>query len=258
MAKFKCFLIKNIVCMPNYHYDSITLGELDFVTSTGRATDTSKLIVKNQWDDNQFGINFTKDSLLDNVIGVFSSRYRGGTGYATDYWLYYQFDEPQELVSFGLAMKSDVANTPDERWTSFDIYAGASVDALETHQHITCNFPPSNPTSLTYFNVNLQKVAPSYFGASDFLNVFSADESGSFSGTVTQGESGQPKIPLKAEVLLYDRMTNKLMQRTWSDESGAYSFNGLDAGREYYAVTLHPSRTYNAAIQDGLKSGMTS
>ena len=75
---------------------------------------------------------------------------------------------------------------------------------------------------------------------------------------MTQGKSGEPKLPLKAEVMLYDRTTNKLMQRTWSSDTGVYSFNGLDAGREYYAVTLHPNRTYNAAIQDGLKAGMTA
>lgn len=95
-------------------------------------------------------------------------------------------------------------------------------------------------------------------GATRYINAYSFDESGSFSGLVTQGKSGEPKLPLRAEVLLYDRMTNKLLQRTWSDELGAYSFSGLDAGREYYAVTLHPNRTYNAAIQDGLKSGMTT
>lgn len=89
------------------------------------------------------------------------------------------------------------------------------------------------------------------------LDIYANNYFGGFSGIVTQGETGHPKLPLKAQVLLYDRMTNKIIKRTWSDDSGVYTFDGLDAGREYYAVTLHPNRTYNAAIQDGLKSGMT-
>ena len=257
MAAFKCFCINNIVCQTGYVYDALTFGEVDFVTTTGRADDVNKLTMKNQWDDNALGLNFPKDSLLDGVVEVVSSRYIPNSGHARNFWFYYQFDEPQELVSFGLAMKADIEDAPIERWSSFDIQAGDSFNSLETHQHIECNFPIKNPTSLTYFDVNLKKLNISNANDSDYLDVFSGDESGSFSGLVTQGKSGEPKLPLKAEVLLYDRMTNKLLQRTWSSDSGVYSFSGLDAIREYYAVSIHPNRTYNAVIQDGLKSGMT-
>ncbi|KAA0915818.1 hypothetical protein [Psychrobacter sp. ANT_WB68] len=258
MAAFKCFCINNIVCQTGYIYDALTFGEVDFVTTTGRATDITKLTMKNQWDDSALGLNFPKDSLLDGVVGIVSSRYIPNSGHARNFWFYYQFDEPQELVSFGLAMKADIEGAPNERWTSFDIQAGDSFNSLETHQHIECSFPIKNPTSLTYFDVNLKKLNINDVNGSDYLNVFSADESGSLSGLVTQGKSGDSKMPLKAEVLLYDRMTHKLMQRTWSSSLGAYRFDGLDAGREYYAVSIHPNRTYNAAIQDGLKSGMTT
>lgn len=175
-------------------------------------------------------------------------------------WIGYAFEEDVVVNSVTLRMRRDIQPEWLQAWKSAQIQYSDNGNNWFNYGLIFPNIPNGDAT-LHLVDIVTAKTLDVFVGnesAHQQLNVFSVDESGSFSGLVTQGESGEPKTPLKAEVLLYDRVTNKLMQRTWSDELGAYSFNGLDAGREYYAVTLHPSRAYNAAIQDGLKSGMTA
>lgn len=189
------------------------------------------------------------DGDVDSAMG--SPTREGG---APNWWLQYTFTDAVEIKAirtigwfeFGLEIDKVSAYTSDNGvdWT----YYGTCFVGQKTAD-INYYYTPIFGGSA--IGINTQ-------GTTVFLDIYSQDESGSFSGLVTQGESGDPRLPLKAEVLLYDRMTNELLQRTWSSDIGAYSFSGLDAGREYYAVTLHPNRTYNAAIQDGLKSGMTT
>ena len=171
-------------------------------------------------------------------------------------WIGYDFGVNVNVTSISVSMHTAAESV--RNWNSVDIeYSDDSVNWYYsgTAYFYIVGLDKSLKNNLV---TTLSSIGVAATKESSFIDIYSFDESGSFSGIVTQGESGQPKILLKSEVLLYDRMTNKLMQRTWSDELGAYSFNGLDAGREYYAVTLHPSRTYNAAIQDGLVSGMTA
>lgn len=175
-----------------------------------------------------------------------------------DRWIGYDFGFGVEVNAISVSMHRDPFATSERNWKSVDVqYSDDLINwtyAGTAYFHIIGDDKTLKNNAIT----SLSSISISGLGDALFINAYSLDESGGFSGLVTQGESGQPKIPLISQVLLYDRLTNGLLQRTWSDEFGAYSFNGLDAGREYYAVTLHPSRAYNAAIQDGLVSGMTA
>lgn len=93
-------------------------------------------------------------------------------------------------------------------------------------------------------------------GKSIYLDLYSNNESGSINGIVTEGLSGQPKLPLITNVALHERMTHRLIAITRSNADGSYTFTGVDSNLEYYATALHPTRKYNAVIQDGLRSGM--
>lgn len=177
-----------------------------------------------------------------------------------DWFIGYDFGVDVSIEKVGVAGRNDLPLNLGREWQTAKV--DVSSDGINWINYGTIEpYIAAEDSSLVIVPI----ISPHSLSVSAVIsnsiitpNIYSDDESGSFSGAVTQGESGQPKTPLKAEVLLYDRLTNRLLQRTWSSDLGTYSFNGLDAGREYYAVTLHPNRTYNAAIQDGLTSGMTA
>lgn len=95
-------------------------------------------------------------------------------------------------------------------------------------------------------------------GNSVYLDLYSSDETGFISGRVTEGLSAEPKLPIITSVALHERMSHKLIAITRSNADGSYVFSGIDASLEYYATALHPTRKYNAVIQDGLTSGLIS
>lgn len=231
----------------------ITAREMRFVTKSGKLSNNPALAASaSSYDAYQ-----TAGKLFDNDVNTL---YFPAEGQFTNQWVSYDFQTQEEVIALTADFRREsyagvwrfisakIEHSDDNAvWTLAgyaniengisDYLFSGSISALPTRDLIT-------PID--------------FDGNTAHLNIYTTDESGSFSGLVTQGKSGEPKLPLKAEVLLYDRATNSLLQRTWSSDIGVYSFSGLDAGREYYAVTLHPSRTYNAAIQDGLKSGMTT
>lgn len=95
-------------------------------------------------------------------------------------------------------------------------------------------------------------------GNSVYLDLYSSDKTGFIRGRVTEGLSAEPKLPIITSVALHERMSHKLIAITRSNADGSYVFSGIDASLEYYATALHPTRKYNAVIQDGLTSGLIS
>lgn len=73
-----------------------------------------------------------------------------------------------------------------------------------------------------------------------------------FSGLVTEQITPAIKLPIRCEVLLYDKVNKKLIQRTLSDLSGFFEFKNV-APREYFVVAIHPDKEYNSIIIDIIK-----
>lgn len=252
MTGHRYWRLTNITTRLASHNDgSRAVAEVGFSTLSGKLS-------------NEKGKGFTNSNISVNSVDaafdgdpntLMHSTYMGQADYSPDitgrnWYIGYKFDEPQEVTAVSMQMRQDMQPQWGQEWQTCDLQY--SDNGADWHKYITIEprIPSTWLSLVTVPVVALGALKINKQGATRYINAYSFDEKGSFSGLVTQGES---KLPLKADVMLYDRVTNKLMQRTWSDELGAYSFNGLDAGREYYAVTLHPDRTYNAVIQDGIK-----
>ena len=71
---------------------------------------------------------------------------------------------------------------------------------------------------------------------------------GTLSGTtkVLGTASGSKKVRL------YDKNTGMIVQTTWSDASGNYTFSNVLVGREYFVVSHDYYKVYNAVIQDSI------
>lgn len=260
MAGHRYWRLTNITTRLASHNDgSRVVVEVGFSTLSGK---TSNETGKGFTNSNIAGSN--ADAAFDgNLNTIVHSAYLGHPDYnasvvGLNWYIGYRFDEPQEVTAVSMQMRQDMQPQWGQEWQTADLeYSDNDIDwykytTIEPRiPSVLLSLVTVPVVALSTLNVNISPI-------SNYINIYSFDESGSFSGLVTQGKSGEPKLPIKAEVLLYDRMTNKLLQRTWSSDLGAYSFSGLDSGREYYAVSIHPNRTYNAIIQDGLKSGMTA
>lgn len=231
-------------------------AELRFINSEGIDSN----VPSKAFSESIFGAGYEAGNAFDNNAATMAHSETFGTNNQQGYLYYigYQFDTPVTVTSIAVQMRQDM--TPDfgQEWQTAVIQCSDNGIDWAYYGYIDPKISHMNISLITAPIHSADTISISLSNKSSALNIYSNDESGSLSGLVTQGESGELRLPLKAEVLLYDRMTNNLLQRTWSDNSGAYSFNGLDAGREYYAVTVHPDRTYNAVVQDGLKSGMTA
>lgn len=70
------------------------------------------------------------------------------------------------------------------------------------------------------------------------------------SGVVTTHNS----IQAGALVKLYRRGDGLLLQQTFSNNLGQYSFNVAVDNTEYMIISNHPGRLYNAVIQDMVKA----
>lgn len=60
-------------------------------------------------------------------------------------------------------------------------------------------------------------------------------------------------IPVSRRVMCYHRLTGTLLGATYSDENGAYRFEGLIAGVKYFVTSVDESKgavQYNAVTQD--------
>jgi len=66
-----------------------------------------------------------------------------------------------------------------------------------------------------------------------------------------KGKIKQLGMPLLAPVFLFEKHTLQARQTT-SNEDGEYQFKGVVKGREYFIVSHHPAREFNAVIQDNV------
>lgn len=256
MAGHKWWRFNNIVNRFKENPDQYqSIGLIDFINDKGEPSNNpSKAFSKSSYAGMS---DYDGAKAFDGNPNTFANSAAAPFDSVIEWWIGYKFDVDVNVTSVRLQTRQDMLIDFGQEWQSADLeYSDDGViwfydtTILPKVKALDKSVLTIKIVRLLDININTQKPLVN-------LSIYSMDESGSFSGLVTQGKSGEPKLPLKAEVLLYDRMTNKLLQRTWSSDLGEYSFSGLDAAREYYAVTLHPNRTYNAAIQDGLTSGMT-
>lgn len=73
---------------------------------------------------------------------------------------------------------------------------------------------------------------------------------GWIAGTVK--EKGEPDRPLARQVLLYSENTRLLVAATWSDATGQYRFDGLDATQRYTVMSYDHTHLYRAVLADNL------
>ena len=66
-----------------------------------------------------------------------------------------------------------------------------------------------------------------------------------------KGVTKQLGTPCSTPVFLFEKNTLQV-RRTLSNTDGSYQFNGVVKGREYFIVAHHPTRQYNAVIQDNV------
>lgn len=255
MTGYKFWRVINISTRTNT-FNSRNAAELRFIGENQEISDNPAKAFAYSEPDN--GLEGPAKAFDGNPNTLAHNYYPEDPLEAYKYYLGYEFTDPVVVNRIHVQMRQNMSPDWGQEWQTAEIECSNDGISWQYYGFISPKIQSMNLSLIETPVYSLYNLNATIFKQGKRLNLFSIDESGSFSGKVTQGESGQPKIPLKAEVLLYDRLTNSLLQRTWSDELGAYSFNGLDAGREYYAATLHPSRTYNAAIQDGLTSGMTA
>ncbi len=67
------------------------------------------------------------------------------------------------------------------------------------------------------------------------------------------GQTTKDGIAVSARVMCYHRMSGRLINTTYSDDSGYYRFMGLIAGVKYYVISLDENNNgtqYNAVTQD--------
>jgi len=61
-----------------------------------------------------------------------------------------------------------------------------------------------------------------------------------------------PATPIKCRVLLYERISGRLLQTAVSDLAGNYVFRGVALHTEYFVVAVHPTRAYNLEGADAV------
>ena len=61
-------------------------------------------------------------------------------------------------------------------------------------------------------------------------------------------------VPTERKVAVYRRSTNELVNTAWSDIAGNYRFDNLRPNTEYYVLSLDHTRSYNAVIQDMIRT----
>lgn len=59
--------------------------------------------------------------------------------------------------------------------------------------------------------------------------------------------------PARRRVILYDKATDVIVARSWSNPDGTYRFDGLNPDRRYYVVAFDHQLVYNAVIRDNIK-----
>lgn len=232
------------------------IAELKFFDASGvnLSTDPKKSFGQSYYQSPSPQNNIEK--AFDGNPNTWTERQVGNNN---DWYIGYDFGLPVDIHKIGVAGRNDLAVGFGREWQSAAVEVSSDGNTWIYYGLIEPRIAAENSSLVISPIITNDSLNIFAYKGLVILDIYSTSANrGSFSGVVTQGKSGEPKLPLKAEVLLYDRMTNKLMQRTWSNNLGAYSFDGVDTGREYYTVAIHPNRTYNAVIQDGLKSGMTA
>lgn len=65
------------------------------------------------------------------------------------------------------------------------------------------------------------------------------------------GKTKKLGAPYSAPVFLFEKHSLQV-RKTLSDKDGNYQFKGVVKGREYFIVSHHPGRQFNAVIQDNV------
>ena len=74
---------------------------------------------------------------------------------------------------------------------------------------------------------------------------------GRLKGTVEVDSS--PDYPVWRRVRLFDKRDNRLVREVWSDPAtGAYSFDYINAARQYVVISYDHTGVYNAEVLDAL------
>lgn len=66
-----------------------------------------------------------------------------------------------------------------------------------------------------------------------------------------KGETKQLGLPISVSVFLFEKHTLQV-RRVISNKDGEYQFNGVIKGREYFIISHHPTKQFNAVIQDNV------
>lgn len=95
-----------------------------------------------------------------------------------------------------------------------------------------------NLISITHFNVKLHKIDSNLSNSNNHL--------------VIAGKTKKLNITLPCVVRLYERISGNLVESTWSDIEGSYSFFNLNKNTKYYVMAMDPKSQFNAVIQDNV------
>ena len=113
-----------------------------------------------------------------------------------------------------------------------------------------------------------------YAGALNTITIFTAPISGAASGCLlvsmetsrdiselggngrlagTVNVDSSPDYPVWRRVRLFDKRDNRLVREVWSDPAtGAYSFDYINAARQYVVISYDHTGVYNAEVLDAL------
>lgn len=252
MAGHRWWRLANTEKRPDGSSYALSLAELRFYTKSGAvSSNPENIIVSSIYSGSYAGAN-----VLDgNPATLWHSHPTNDGGDYKNSWIGYRFDS-DEFVNKVMLQRTSSSEEGGREW--IDGWLQYSDDGLVWHDHKYLEFNLFDNAEKIFSIVLLSDININAYSKSAYLNIYTTDESGSFGGRITEGLASETKVPLVTDVALYDRMTHKLLQITRSNLDGSYTFKGLDANREYYVTALHPTRKYNAVIQDGLTSGLTT
>ena len=199
-------------------------------------TDSNKAISKNSYSPTE-GAFRAFDGDPDSICSAKGSEYA--------WWIGYVFDTPKDVRYVGIINRRNLPVNLKREWQSAILEA--SEDGIEW-VFIGSILPASPPeykeliicplASLATLSVNYNS---NYYN----INPSITNSSGVYKGVVTE-----EKVPISAEVSLYNKTSGCLIGTSISNDSGFFEFIGLDPTRDYFAVSIHPRKEFNSIITD--------
>lgn len=71
-------------------------------------------------------------------------------------------------------------------------------------------------------------------------------------GKSIKGRATKQGLNFPCRVVLFERMTDRLIAQAYTNDQGEYEFNNLKDGFEFFVVAHDHKRQYNAVIQDNV------